>query len=209
MVAEKKNWLSHLTGGEKSNKKPKIYWMILLVLFGMAIMIFSSFLNVSEEISPNNNELNTGSTIETSGDIDSSSISKNIQDYEKAYENQITEALVDMLGVEKVTVIVNLDATEEIIVEKNTKVSEQTTSEVDAQGGKRNIHDYSNDEEVVIYKAGNDEQPLVLKTKKPEVRGAIVIVEGAENLQLKAMIIDAVQRFLDIPSYKIAILPKK
>lgn len=65
------------------------------------------------------------------------------------------------------------------------------------------------DEKVVIYNVGNDEQPLILKTIKPEVRGVIIVVDGAENLQLKAMIIDAVQKFLDIPSYKIALLPKK
>lgn len=209
MTAEKKSWLSQLMGGEADNKKSKFYWMILLVLFGIMIMILSSFLNVSEKVSPTDTKNYNEPAIETTGKIDRSNISKSIEDYEKDFENQITEALVDMLGIEKVTVIVNLEATEEILVEKNVNLSDQITTEKDAQGGTRDVRNYSMDEKVVIYNVGNDEQPLILKTIKPEVRGVIIVVDGAENLQLKAMIIDAVQKFLDIPSYKIALLPKK
>jgi stage III sporulation protein AG len=36
----------------------------------------------------------------------------------------------------------------------------------------------------------------------------LIVAKGAENLQVKAAIIEAVQRVLDVPIYKIAVLPK-
>jgi len=209
MDKENEKFFTNLFGGEAGNKKNKYYWMVLLVLIGVAIMILSSFINIKEQIPPDEIGTINKVTQETSGLIDTSLNPKTIQDYEKIYENQIIEALVDMLGVKEVTVVVNLDSTEEIVVEKDLQVSEQLTKERDKEGGTRDITDLKRDEKVVIYKLASNDQPLILKTLKPRVRGVMIVVEGADNLQTKAMIIEAVQRFLDISPYKIAILPKK
>lgn len=48
-----------------------------------------------------------------------------------------------------------------------------------------------------------------MKTVKPKVRGVVVVASGAGNLQVKAWILEAVQKVLAVPSYKISILPKK
>lgn len=209
MSKDNKKFLTNFFGGETENKKNKYYWMLLLVLVGVAFMILSSFISVKEEVPPFDTSSNNQSIQETSALITNSSDPKTMQDYEEIYENQIREALLDMLGVKDATVIVNLDSTEELVIEKDLKISEQITKERDKEGGTRDITDLNRDEQVVIYQKGNDDHPLILKTLKPKVRGVIIVVEGAENLQTKAMIIEAVQRFLDISSYKIAILPKK
>lgn len=44
---------------------------------------------------------------------------------------------------------------------------------------------------------------------KPRVRGVLVVAKGADNIQVKAWITEAVQKVLDVPAYKISILPKK
>ncbi len=209
MTKEKKGFFMQLLGGEGKDNKTKYYWILLLILIGMAIMIFSSFINITEQVPPFESEYQDQTLQETSGFIETSSSPKSMQDYEKIFENQITEALTDMLGVKEATVIVNLDSTEELVIEKNLKLSEQVTKERDDGGGTRDITDLDRDEQVVLYQLEEVEQPLILKTLKPKVRGVIIVVEGAENLQIKALITEAVQRFLDVPSYKIAILPKR
>lgn len=202
-----KSWLMNLIGDKEGIKKNKtFYWIIIFFLIGLAIMIFSSFLNITDQVTP----YETQPPIqETSNVLEKSTAPKTMQDYEKTYENQLTEILTEMLGVNEVVVKVNLDSTEELLVESNTTYSEQTTKEQDKQGGSRNISSVNRDEQVVLYRVDGNDEPLVIKTIKPKVRGVVIVAEGAENLQTKAMITEAVQRLLDVPPHKIAILPKR
>lgn len=205
MEKNQNNWLARLTGGESGSKKPKFSWIIVMVLTGMAIMIVSSFFNITEQAIPYDDEQNV---TDKAVFMDKDSSPKTMQDYEKIYENQLTEVLTDMLGLEEVTVKVNLDSTEEIIVDRNTSISEQTTKEIDKQGGTREIKDLKKDEQVVLYRSDSNDKPLILKTLKPKVRGVVVVAKGAEQVKVKAMITEAVQRLLDVPPYNIGIFPK-
>jgi len=195
------------TNGEKDKKK-SFYWIILLVLIGMLIMIFSSFFEITDQSIPYQSPVQTPAQ-DTTVFMNNQSSPNTMQDYEELYENQLTELLTEMLGVGEVNVKVNLDSTEELVIEKNRVITEQITKEKDNQGGIRDLKDLKRDEQVVIYNSDKDEQPLVLKTLKPKVRGVVVVAEGSENVQVKAMITEAVQRLLDVAPHKIAILPRK
>lgn len=202
-----KNWLMNLIGDKEVIKKNKtFYWIIIFFLVGLAFMIFSSFLDITDQVTPYESQ---APVQETSNMLEKNTVPKTMQDYEKIYENQLTEIITEMLGVNEVVVKVNLDSTEELLVESNTSYSEQVTKEQDKQGGSRNISNVSKDEQVVIYRVDGNDEPLVIKTIKPKVRGVVIVAEGAENLQVKAMITEAVQRLLDVPPHKIAILPKR
>ncbi|GBF11031.1 stage III sporulation protein AG [Tepidibacillus infernus] len=206
---KQQHWLLKWLGGESGEKKRtnKLFGLVLLILLGMAIMLLSPIFGITEQVKPYDAPPLT--VQETAGVIDKTPSPKTMQDYEKIFENQLTDILTDMIGVEEVTVKVNLDSTEEIVIEKNRNYTEQQTKERDKQGGTRDITDIKKDEQVVLYQTDNQEQPVVLKTLKPKVRGVVVIAKGAEKVQVKAMIAEAVQRLLDVPPYKIAILPRK
>ena len=73
-----------------------------------------------------------------------------IIDYERTYEAQLKEALDKIVGVEDVTVVVNVDATELKVFEKNTNTQSQQTDETDREGGKRKVEDQSREEQLVI-----------------------------------------------------------
>lgn len=199
------NWFIRLLGGDDGGKKPKFYVIIILVLTGMGIMIFSSFFDITEQAIPYKSE---SPITETAGFIDKETTPKTMRDYEKIYENQLTEVISNMLGIEEVVVKVNLDSTEELVAETNKNIAEQHTKEKDNQGGTREITDLNRDEQVVIYRVDSNDKPLILKTLKPKVRGVIVVAKGAEKVQVKALISEAVQRLLGIPPYKIGIYPK-
>ncbi len=70
----------------------------------------------------------------------------NVEKYEKAYEQELKAALEEIAGVKDVTINVNLDSSEEKILEKNTVKRSQTTGETDKTGGKREVEDESLDE---------------------------------------------------------------
>ncbi len=213
MGDDKKNvWLTRIFGsnGGKSSgdkKNGQTPWIIILALVGAGIMIFSSFIQVSDEVMPY--ETTEPPAQETTALIDKEDTPKTMQEYEKQYENQLVEIITNMLGVEKVAVKVNLDSTEVIEVEKNRNITQQTTKEKDKQGGTREIEDSKRDEQVVLYQNNGNQYPLILKTIKPKVRGVVIVAEGAENVQVKAMIIEAVQKLLDVPPHEIGILPMR
>ncbi|EEM04135.1 Sporulation stage III protein AG [Bacillus pseudomycoides] len=64
-------------------------------------------------------------------------------------------------------------------------------------------------EKTVIIREGDKETPIVLRTEKPKVRGVLVVAKGVDNIQVKAMVKEAVTRMLDVPSHRVAVLPKK
>ncbi|WP_071395717.1 stage III sporulation protein AG [Bacillus tuaregi] len=194
------------------NKKGKYPYLVLVVLFGAGFMLAGN-LFINDETAQNalpafNKDENQQEDVETFGQGKASG-NNVIEEYEQAYENQIKEALDTIVGVSDVTVVVNVDSTEKKVLEKNIKTQSQVTDETDREGGKRKVEDTSSDEQLVIIQDGDKEVPIVLETKKPEIRGVLVVAKGAENIQVKKWIKEAVTRALDVPEHRVSVLPKK
>lgn len=183
-------------------------WMVILACLGLAAMILHDFLGFENKGSSLSSPLLIEEeTVETVGKVRDGP--KTIKEYEEWYENQLTEILSTIVGVSDVTVMVNLESTEEIVVEKNTRIQDSKTIEQDREGGNREIVDSTRDEQVVIIRDDHGEQPVVLMTRKPQVRGVLVVAKGAENAQVKAWITEAVQRVLHVQANRVSVLPKK
>jgi len=207
---EKKSLIQRITsffpGGEK--KPTTLQYVIVILVLGIAFMLVSNIVtsNQSQTIETmNTTNQNQEQAVFKQKDSNNSSI----RSYEDEYENQLKEALETMIGVDDVTVVVNVESTSEKVLEKNKVIQSQKTNETDREGGTRKVEDQSIDEQVVIVRQGDKEAPIVIKTEKPEIRGVLIVAKGAENVQIKKMIIDAVTRVLDVPSHKVAVLPKK
>ncbi|WP_169713542.1 stage III sporulation protein AG [Paludifilum halophilum] len=197
-------------GGEEGAKKVNTFrWLIVLGCLGVALMILSSFFSVHEETLPpessgekNEDEAATPAWKKKNSD------SMTMKDYEAMYESELSEVLGKVVGVNDVSVMVNLDSSEKNVLEKNTRHSDQVTDETDQKGGSRKIREETRDEKVVLQRNGNGDQPIVVKKIKPQVRGVLIVAEGAENLKVKAAMIEAVQRVLDVPVHRISVMPK-
>jgi stage III sporulation protein AG len=202
--------LKSLLGQSNSKKPSKFQYFILVFVLGIAFMLISNLFTTEGN---KNNALPTASTVtdesteafkQTKGESTGS-----ISDYEAEYENQLKEVLETISGVGNVSVVVNVDSTSQKIVEKNKVTGSQVTTETDREGGKRAVEDQSTDEQVVIIREGEKEVPIVVQVKKPEVRGVLIVAQGADNIHIKQTIIDAVTRALGIPSHKVAVESKK
>jgi stage III sporulation protein AG len=185
-----------------------VHWLIILACLGLAAMILHNFFSISNEINPMMSQVSTEKeTQETFGSSRSSPTT--MDEYEEFYENQLADILSKAIGVGEVSVMVNLDSSEEVIVKTNTNTSKSETTEKDREGGVRDITNHSSDEQVVLVKKGSGDEPIIVKRKKPRVRGVLVVASGADNIQVKAWIIEAVQRVMDVPLHKISVLPKR
>jgi stage III sporulation protein AG len=139
----------------------------------------------------------------------SNSDSPSVHDVEKMYESRLTEMLNQLQGVSEVSVMVNLDSTEEVLYATNDQNNKTTTNETDKQGGTRVTTQMNENNQILITKEGDGDHPVVVKKIQPRVRGVLVMAKGAENPRVQLSILDAVQRVLDVPAYKISIQPKK
>lgn len=129
--------------------------------------------------------------------------------YEKMYEDRLTEILDTIRGVSDAKVMVTIDSSEEMVYAQNDQENRQTTNEVDKSGGNRSVTTFDKNGQIVMTKKNGTDQPVLVKTIKPRVRGVVVVAKGAEEVKIQALITEAVQRSLDVPPHKISIMPKK
>jgi stage III sporulation protein AG len=200
-------WFGGKATGGGGGKPPKKWgWILTLGVAGVVVMTLPSLLQVKQEVPP---EPRLSAAEGGVGALPASAKRvSTMQEYELEYEQELSNVLSKIVGVEDVSVIVNLDSTEEEVVQVDERQSEQVTTETDKTGGKRNITQNTDDRKTAYYRTNNGEEPVVIKRLKPKVRGVLVVARGVENLQVKAAVIEAVQRTLDVPMHRISVLPK-
>jgi stage III sporulation protein AG len=193
---------------EPGKKPGKFHYFLIVLLFGVAFMLISDLWGTEDQ------EASMVMSTESQPEEDVPAFGKGdskdsvMKDYEDRYENQLKEALEQIAGVSDPTVVVNVESTERKVYEKNNATQTQVTKETDREGGNRSIEDKSSDEQLVIIRDGEKEVPIITETKKPKISGVLVVAKGADNIQVKKWIIESVTRALDVPSHRVAVMPK-
>lgn len=136
------------------------------------------------------------------------STTSNVDELEESYEKELKDLLNEIQGVSEVEIMVNLDSTKVKVYQKNLITSKQTTDESDKNGGTREIEDYTQESQVVIVRQGEKEVPLLIQTKKPDVRGVFVIAKGVEQATVKKWVVEAVSKVLDVPTHRVSVMSK-
>jgi stage III sporulation protein AG len=205
--------LLNKTDKDKTKTK-KIHYIALIGLVGLLLLIISNMFNItspdseSDHVLPISEENLTNVEQETWKQNDQSDATSKIQSLEDAYEKDLNHLLEQMNGISNVEVMVNLDATNEQVYQKNLIIGSQVTKELDQNGGTREIDDETREQTVVILRQGDKEIPLTVQTKKPEVRGVLIVANGVENMEVKKWVIDAVSKVLDVPVHRVSVMPK-
>lgn len=127
--------------------------------------------------------------------------------YERRMEQRLQDALENVDGVGKTTVMLTLGSTSQKVVEKDTQTDTQTASEEDSQGGTRTTEDKSTNKiSVYTQDEGGTQVPYVSKELTPQVEGVIVIAEGGDNPVIIQNITEAVQALFGVEAHKIKIM---
>jgi stage III sporulation protein AG len=155
-----------------------------------------------------------GNSNQSRNSIGETDIQLNIQSdsaatYEEQLENKLTGILQQISGVGEVSVMITLNAGKEVIPAVNTIETGSQTNERDGDGGTRTVLQNSTDSRVVLKNSGSaDDQPLIVKEVMPEVKGVIVVAQGAERVEIAAQLTEAVQTVLGIPAFRVKVYPK-
>jgi stage III sporulation protein AG len=137
--------------------------------------------------------------------------SKEVQvevDYEARLSSQLEEIISLIRGVGKVKVKIYIRGYKEIEYEYNSRSLNKVTSELDQNGGQREIVEDNLERELVLTRDGSgNERPIIRRERFPEIEGVLIVAQGAENSQVKAEIIYSVRNLLNIPVHRISVLP--
>lgn len=137
--------------------------------------------------------------------------SKEVQvevDYEARLSSQLEEIISLIRGVGKVKVKIYVRGYKEIEYEYNSRSLNKVTSELDQNGGQREIVEDNLERELVLTRDGSgNERPIIRRERFPEIEGVLIVAQGAENSQVKAEIFYSVRNLLNIPVHRISVLP--
>lgn len=184
---------------EVVSKKYVANIIVVMAVLVIALIAYSDFFIKSSNTKSNPGSFNDDVLVQT--------MNRELTE-EEAIEEKLKTILETMRGVGRVEVMVTLEKSSEIIPASNTIQSYDTTEENDSSGGVRVMTSQSSTQNIVTSNNGNSQKPLVLKEIKPQVNGVIVVAEGAENIEVKAKLYDAVRTVLQVPGHKVQIYPK-
>lgn len=195
-------------GGSGGPKRVRtLRYLLILGGIGAALMLLNSFVTLqSVEPQVEMREADPEVAVTLGKNAESESL---FETYEQSIENRLKEILENIVGVGTVDVLVTIDSTEEIIVERNEQQTEQITNEVDKNGGRRHITSTSKSGQIMLQDDGGDNAPIVSKTMNPKIRGIIVVASGAEHATVRALIMQAVERGVNVPVNRISVVPRK
>ncbi|QHT60437.1 stage III sporulation protein AG [Paenibacillus lycopersici] len=213
-------WLDGLESmwSGKGKGEPKrgrsLRWLLVIGVVGAVLMLLNSILSfqkVPEKQGDQQTQAQPGASQDQQaflggGDKPSGSSFAAI---EQPLENRLKEILETIVGVGPVDVMVTVDSTEEVVVQLNEEETQQITNETDKNGGKRSITSITKKGQVVLYDTSGDSSPIITKRIQPKIRGVLIVAQGAENGTVRRLIIDAVEKGLNVAVNRISVIPRK
>lgn len=176
-----------------------IWGIVVLIILGISLMVVPGmFLGKKEKVSSIERLRETNENIGTTSSLIS---------LEESLAKQVTDILRQVEGVGRVSVAVSLAAGPEQDYACNAANQKSTIEEKATDGGVRVTTEVNEKTEYVLVQGRNE--PLILKEKSPQIKGVLVVAEGAYDADIKIQLSRAVQSLFDLPAHRIMILPKE
>lgn len=110
---------------------------------------------------------------------------------------QLQETLSAIEGAGRVEVMITYESTGEIVPAFSIDKQSSTMTD-EGEDGKSTTNSENTQSEIVTIGGSSGSEALVLKENSPEIKGVIVVAEGADNIGVRLNLLDAVQTILDI-----------
>lgn len=128
-----------------------------------------------------------------------------VNDYSSILERKLSSILSKIEDAGRVNVMITLEDSIEKIPALNINKTFETTKEVDSEGGTRDLS--RRDESKQLINISND--IVILKEKNPNVKGVIIIAEGADDPLVLENMYTAVKTVLGISANRVQVYKSK
>ena len=188
--------------GEQNNKKKIENLVVFVIIMIVTIIIVNAILNGE------NDKGKEGQKEETKVLATTTSIIEN-EVKEDELETKLKNILSKIDGVGKVDVLLTYSESNKVMAMYNEDSTENDTEEQDQQGGNRKISQTSTKKEVIYQEINGEQVPVTQSVINPKMEGALVIATGANNMQTKTNIVQAVEAATGLPTHKIQVFEMK
>ena len=187
---------------EGQDRKKLVENTVIVIVIGIIIIIAGSTLLKGKGQDTGGNEKETVSEATLSGNMTASGGTDD--------ESRLRILLSQMKGVGRVDVMVTYAESSENVPAYDIKKNQSGTQEKDNEGGTRNISQEEYDS-TLAYEDSSDggKKPVILKKIEPEVKGVLVVADGAESAEVRERICNSVMVVLDVPAHKIQVVQRK
>lgn len=120
-------------------------------------------------------------------------------------QSNLKNILGKINGAGQVEVLITYSQTSELVPLYNETLKESVTEEKDTSGGVRTIEQKDNNKEVAYTEENGEKQAITQKVIMPQIEGAVILAEGANNVEVKNNIIQAVEAVTGLSVHKIQV----
>ena len=203
MFKDKLNKLFRKEDDSGTNNKRKIENLVfLIVLLIITVVAINLIWNGSK------NEANdeTNNTTKQLATTNSQTQSNQIQGMsESDLETRLEEILSQIQGVGEVKVLLNYSESSEVVAMYNETSKTSNTEETDTSGGTRKIQETDTQKDIIYQEDNGEKTPITQKIVKPKIEGAIITSRGANQVDVKTNIIQAVEAVTGLATHKIQV----
>ncbi len=185
------------------SQRKLLNWLGFVVVVGVGFMLIQP---ADHPISP---EFST--PLKPTASCSSSADWRSFGSYEERIERELTATLSQIVGVGSVKVFTTLERGPSIVVAQSITDDTRTIEETDRSSGVRTTQDnrYTASPVTLRLDGEKKEVPLIIEEHDPSIRGVLIVASGAQDPAIRYQIARAVQTVLQIPLYKIEVLPKE
>jgi stage III sporulation protein AG len=201
MFKDKLNRLIEKDKEEGNNRKKienLVFFVVVLIITIVVINLIWNDKNASKDIKEvdNNKKLAAVNQVET-------------QIEQVPQEQNLSQKLESILskiqGVGDVNVFINYSESSEVVAMYNENSKSSTTEETDVSGGVRKVQETDSQKDIIYQENEGVKTPMTKKVVEPKIEGAIITAKGANNIDIKTNIIQAVEAVTGLATHKIQV----
>lgn len=167
---------------DRLKKLKKSEWIVIGVMIAVALLIYYNSTKMFNNTSDNDIQI-------------SNSISTTSQ-YISDLESRLSNVLSKIYGAGNVSVMISIASGSEIVVATSSETKTNTSTGTSNSSQSNTIVE----KPIII-----GDEPLVLFEKLPQIKGVIIVAQGANNVQVRLEMLKAVQALLDVDADNIEI----
>lgn len=167
---------------ERLKKIKKSEWIVIGVMIAIALLIYYNSNKMFNNTS--NNDIQLSNSISTTSQ------------YISDLESRLSSVLSKIHGAGTVSVMISIASGSEIVVATSSETKTNTST-----GASNSSQSNTIVEKPIII----GDEPLVLFEKLPQIKGVIIVAQGANNVQVRLEMLKAVQALLDVDANNIEI----
>ena len=185
---------------EEGNNKKKIENLVFFIIILIITIVIINIIWNDKNTSKNVKEVDTNKKLATTNQVQVEQVSK-----EDTLSQKLEAILSQIQGVGEVKVFINYSESSEVVAMYNENSKSSTTEETDTSGGIRKVQETDSQKYIIYQENNGTKTPMTKKVIEPKIEGAIITAKGANNIDVKTNIIQAVEAATGLATHKIQV----